>query len=161
MRNPISINGRVISEGSSPYIIAEISANHNGSLEKALETISAAKQAGVDAIKIQTYTPDTMTIQTDNEDFLIKEGIWKNRTLYDLYSEAYTPFEWHREIFDYAKKNNITLFSTPFDESAVDLLESFNVPAYKVSSFELTDLPLIKYIAKKNKPILMSTGMAS
>ena len=116
--------------------------------QNALDAIKAAKEAGVDAVKIQTYTPDSMTIDTNNEDFIIKEGLWKNRTLYDLYNEGYTPYEWHKKIFDFAK-NNITLFSTPFDEEAVDLLDSFNVPAYKVASFELVDFPLIKYIAKR------------
>ena len=161
MKNSIFINNRPISEENSPYIIAEISANHNGSLQNALNTIKAAKETGVDAVKIQTYTPDSMTIDTNNKDFVIKEGLWKNRTLYDLYSEGYTPYEWHKQIFDFAKNNDITLFSTPFDEEAVDLLDSFNVPAYKISSFELVDLPLISYVAKKNKPILLSTGMAS
>jgi len=155
------INNREISRYVSPYIIAEISANHNGSIIRAKETILAAKNTGVDAVKIQTYTPDTMTIDVQNDDFLIKEGPWKDRTLYDLYSEAYTPFEWHKELFKYAESLNITLFSSPFDESAVDLLDSLDVPAYKVASFELVDLPLIKYIASKQKPIFMSTGMAS
>ncbi len=158
---PFFIKNREISNKFPPYIIAEISANHNGSLIRAKESILAAKKAGVDAVKIQTYTPDTMTIEVDNSDFFIKEGLWKNRSLYSLYSEAYTPYEWHRELFDFAFENEITLFSSPFDESAVDLLDSLQVPAFKVASFEIVDLPLIKYIASKNKPILMSTGMAS
>ena len=112
-------------------------------------------------MKIQTYTPDTMTIDIDKDDFLIKEGLWKDRSLYDLYKEAYTPYEWHEELFNYAKKLNITIFSSPFDESAVDLLEKLNTPAYKIASFEIVDIPLIKLIASKNKPILVSTGMAS
>ncbi len=161
MSKCISINGRHISSESPPYIIAEVSANHNGSIKRALETIKAAKFSGVDAVKIQTYTPDTMTIDSNKNDFLIGEGLWKGRTLYDLYAEAFTPFEWHDKIFRYAKKLNITLFSSPFDETAVDLLESLDTPAYKVASFELVDLPLISYIAKKKKPMLMSTGMAS
>ena len=161
MIDPIFIQGRALSANHSPYIIAEISANHNGSIDRAKATILAAKQSGVDAVKLQTYTPDTMTIDSNLDDFSIKKGLWKGRTLYDLYGEAFTPFEWHKTLFDYAKSLEITLFSSPFDESAVDLLESLNTPAYKVASFELVDLPLIKYMAKKNKPILMSTGMAN
>ena len=160
-KNSFFINSREISGDHSPYIIAEVSANHNGSISRAKETILAARNAGVDAVKIQTYTPDTMTIDVHNPDFLIEDGLWKGRSLYDLYSEAYTPFEWHKELFDYARKIGVTLFSSPFDETAVDLLGSLNAPAYKVASFEVVDLPLIKYIAQKNKPILMSTGMAS
>ena len=144
-----------------PYVIAELSANHNGSLEKAKETILSAKINGASAVKMQTYTADSMTINCDKEDFLIKGGLWDGYLLYDLYKEASTPYAWHAELFDYAKKIGITLFSTPFDEKAVDLLEELNTPAYKIASFELTDLPLIEYIAKKNKPILMSTGMGS
>ena len=155
------INGRVISSNNPPYIIAEISANHNGSIERALDTIKAAKFAGVDAVKLQTYTPDTMTIDINRKDFLIQDGLWKGRTLYDLYAEAYTPYEWHEKMFKYAKDLGVVIFSSPFDESAVDLLYSLGAPAYKVASFELQDLPLISYIAKKQKPMLMSTGMAS
>ena len=150
-----------MSEVSPPYIIAEISANHNGSIKRAKDTILAAKNAGVDAVKIQTYTPDTMTIDSRSSDFLIKKGLWKNRSLYDLYTEAHTPYDWHNELFDYADRENITLFSTPFDESAVDLLESLDAPAYKIASFEIVDLPLVRYVAKTKKPILISTGMAS
>ena len=160
-KNSFAINSREISSDCAPYIIAEISANHNGSVVRAKETILAARNAGVDAVKIQTYTPDTMTIDVQKADFLIDDGLWKGRSLYDLYSEAYTPFEWHKELFDYAKEIGVTLFSSPFDETAVDLLDSLDAPAYKIASFEVVDLPLIKYIAKKNKPILMSTGMAS
>ena len=160
-RQALNINGRIISRQHSPYIIAEISANHNGSIDRAKKTIKAAKKAGVDAVKIQTYTPDTMTLNLASDDFMIKKGLWKNRSLYDLYSEAYTPFEWHTDLFNYSKMNKITLFSSPFDETAVDLLESLETPAYKVASFELVDLPLIKYIAKRKKPILFSTGMAN
>ena len=155
------IDCRKISSSFPPYVIAEISANHNGSLVNAKKTILAAKNAGVDAVKIQTYSPETMTIESDNPDFFIKEGLWKGRSLYYLYAEACTPFEWHKSLFSYAEEIGLTLFSSPFDETAVDLLESLNTPAYKIASFEIIDLALIKYIAKKNKPILMSTGMAS
>ncbi|MFK7763605.1 MAG: pseudaminic acid synthase [Roseobacter sp.] len=161
MRSTISINGRPICEKQPPYVIAEVSANHNGSIDRALQTIKAAKETGVDAVKIQTYTPDTMTIDTDSKDFVIHDGLWKGRTLYDLYGEAHTPFEWHARMVDYAKQLGLTLFSSPFDETAVDLLERLDVPAFKVASFELVDLPLVKYIAQKKKPMLMSTGMAS
>jgi pseudaminic acid synthase len=159
--NKFFIKSRNISNYASPYIIAEVSANHNGSIIRAKEIILAAKNAGVDAVKIQTYTPDTMTIKVDNPDFYINDGLWKGRSLYDLYSEAFTPFEWHKELFSYANEINVTLFSSPFDETAVDLLDSLGAPAFKVASFEVVDLPLIKYIACKQKPILMSTGMAS
>lgn len=159
--NNFSINSRIISRDVYPYIIAEVSANHNGSILRAKETILAARNAGVDAVKIQTYTPDTMTIEADNPDFYINDGLWKGRSLYDLYSEAHTPFEWHKELFSYANEIGVTLFSSPFDETAVDLLDSLGAPAFKVASFEVVDLPLIKYIARKQKPILMSTGMAS
>ncbi len=157
----IQINNRKISTNYSPYVIAELSANHNGSISIAKESIKTAKDFGADAVKIQTYTADTMTLNCDKEDFIIKSGLWKGYKLYDLYKEAHTPFEWHHELFSFAKEIGITLFSSPFDESAVDLLEDLNTPAYKIASFELCDIPLIKYIAKKNKPMLMSTGMAS
>ncbi len=150
-----------IGTGQKPYIIAELSANHGGDIKRAKNSIKAAKESGASAVKIQTYTPDTMTLNCHREDFLIKEGLWKGYNLYKLYEEAYTPYEWHEELFDYAKKINITIFSTPFDETAVDLLEKLNTPAYKIASFEITDLPLIKYAASKNKPMLLSTGMAN
>ena len=157
----IIINGRKISAAYPPYVIAELSANHNGKLQKALDTITEAKTCGADAVKLQTYTADTMTIDSDYEDFNIKGGLWDGYTLYDLYKEAETPFEWHKTMFDHARKIGITCFSTPFDETAVDLLEDLNVPAYKVASFEMTDLPLIKYIASTRKPLIISTGMAN
>ncbi|MGB3726941.1 MAG: pseudaminic acid synthase [Glaciecola sp.] len=161
MPNPIVIAGRELSANQSPYIIAEVSANHNGSIERAKETILAAKHAGAHAVKIQTYTADTMTIESDNPDFFVNSGLWQGRSLYDLYCEAHTPFEWHEALFSYARSIGITLFSSPFDETAVDLLHNLDAPAYKIASFELVDLPLIAYIAKLKKPMLMSTGMAS
>ena len=161
MPGVISIRGREISSQSAPYIVAEISANHNGCLERAKATLMAAKDTGVDAVKIQTYTPDTMTIQSERDDFWIHEGLWAGRSLYDLYAEAHMPFEWHHELFEYAQKIGITLFSSPFDETAVDLLETLQAPAYKIASFELVDLPLISYIARTKKPMILSTGMAS
>ena len=158
---PILINGRKIGVNYPPYIIAELSANHNGELIKALDTISEAKKRGADAIKLQTYSADTMTIDCNKEDFIIKDGLWNGYQLYQLYEEAQTPFTWHKEMFEYANQVGITCFSTPFDETAVDLLEDLNTPAYKVASFEATDLPLIKYIASTKKPMIVSTGMAN
>lgn len=155
------INNREIGLHKEPYIIAELSANHNGSLDRAKASIKAAKESGAHAIKLQTYTADTMTIDCNKSDFIVKGGLWNGYKLYDLYNEAHTPFEWHSELYRYAKELGAVLFSSPFDETAVDLLETFNTPAYKIASFELTDLPLISYVAKKGKPILMSTGMAS
>ena len=156
-----TINNRNISDTEPPYIIAELSGNHNGSIDRAKLLIKTAKQSGAHAVKIQTYNADSMTIDCDRDDFIIKNGLWKGYKLYDLYKEAHTPFEWHGELFEYARNLDITLFSSPFDENAVDLLNELDTPAYKIASFELTDLPLIKYVAKKGKPMLMSTGMAS
>jgi N-acetylneuraminate synthase len=156
-----SISGRSIGLSSEPYIVAELSANHNGSIERAKASILAAKKAGAHAVKLQTYTADSMTIDCDRPDFLVKGGLWDGYTLYDLYQEAHTPYEWHAELFGYAAQIGITIFSSPFDETAVELLQSLNAPAYKVASFELTDHPLIECVAKTNKPLLMSTGMAS
>lgn len=144
------------------YIVAELSANHGHSIQIAKDTIKAAKEAGADAVKIQTYTADTITLDCDNEYFQIKQGtLWDGTTLYKLYKEAYTPWEWHQELFDYAKEVGITIFSSPFDKTAVDLLEDLGTPAYKIASFEITDIPLIEYIASKGKPIIISTGIAS
>ena len=143
------------------FFIAEISANHNGSLAQAKRLIQTAKKHGADAVKLQTYTPSTMTVKSSKRDFRIKKGLWGANTLWDLYEKAQTPFEWHRELFDYAKKLKIICFSTPFDESAVDLLESLNCPFYKVASFEMNHIPLIKKISQTKKPIIISTGMAN
>jgi len=161
LKNIFDINGRKIGDNYPPYVIAELSANHNGNLDRALQTIKAAKECGADAVKLQTYSPDTMTIDCDMEDFQIRNGLWKGYNLYDLYNEAQTPYDWHKPMFDYARKIGITIFSTPFDETAVDLLEDLNVPAYKIASFEAVDLPLIKYVASTHKPMIISTGMAS
>lgn len=155
------VKDRNIGTAEAPFIIAELSANHGGSLERAKESIKQAAKAGVSAIKLQTYTPDTMTIDCNKPDFLISEGLWSGFQLYDLYKHAFTPFEWHFELFRYANEIGVTLFSTPFDESAVDLLEELGAPAYKIASFEIVDLQLLQYVAKKNKPIFLSTGMAS
>lgn len=159
--NDVVIAGRKIGPAYPPYIIAEMSANHNGKIERALQTIDMAKAMGADAIKMQTYTADTITIDCDNEDFQIKGGLWDGYSLYQLYKWAETPFEWHKPLFDHARKTGITLFSTPFDETAVDLLEDLNAPAYKIASFEAVDLPLIKYVAQTRKPMIISTGMAN
>ena len=143
------------------FIIAELSANHNGSKEVALETVRAAKRAGADAVKLQTYTADTITLNVENDDFKISQGtLWDGKYLYDLYQEAYTPWEWHQEIFDLANELGLVCFSSPFDKTAVDFLEELGNPIYKIASFEITDIPLIKYAASKGKPMIISTGVA-
>jgi pseudaminic acid synthase len=149
-----------INKISPVFIIAELSANHNGSLETAIETIRAAKRAGANCIKLQTYTADTMTIDCDKIDFVINGTIWDGQNLHKLYQEAFTPWEWHEEIFKVAKEEGLVCFSSPFDKTAVDFLESLNVPAYKIASFEITDIPLIEYVASKGKPIILSTGIS-
>ena len=144
------------------FIIAELSANHNGSKDTALETIKAAKRAGADAIKLQTYTADTLTLNCKQDDFKIKQGtLWDGKYLYELYQEAYTPWEWHEELFNTAKAEGLVCFSTPFDKTAVDFLETLNNPIYKIASFEITDIPLIEYAAQKMKPMIISTGIAT
>ena len=156
----MKIGNVVIDKNAPVFIIAELSANHNGSLEVALETVRAAKRAGADCIKLQTYTADTITLDCDADDFVIKGTIWDGRKLHDLYKEAYTPWEWHKTIYEEAAKEGLICFSSPFDKTAVDFLEELNSPAYKIASFEITDIPLIEYVALKGKPIIISTGIA-
>lgn len=157
----MKIAQHVLDKTSSVFIIAELSANHNGRLDLALETVRAAKRAGADAIKLQTYTPDTITLDADKPDFIIQGTIWAGQKLHDLYQQAFTPWEWHPAIFEEAKKNGLLCFSSPFDHTAVDFLEKLQVPAYKIASFEITDLPLISYVASKQKPTIISTGIAT
>lgn len=157
----MKISNFQINENSPVFIIAELSANHNGSIKTAIETIKAAKRAGADCIKLQTYSADTMTINCDKKDFIIKGTIWEGQNLYKLYQEAYTPWEWHNELFQVAKDEGLISFSSPFDKTAVDFLESLDVPAYKIASFEITDISLIEYVASKGKPIIISTGIAN
>jgi len=161
MNESIVINSRQISKGKATYIIAEMSGNHNQDFNQAVKIIEAAKEAGADAVKLQTYTPDTITIDCDNEFFRIKGTIWEGKTLYDLYREAYTPWEWQPQLKKVANDLGMDLFSTPFDHTAVDFLEKMDVPVYKVASFELVDLPLLRKIAQTGKPIIMSIGMAT
>lgn len=161
MKNKIKIDDVNIGYGFPPYIVAEISANHNGSIDRAKKIMLSAKCQGANAVKLQTYTADTITIDSCDEDFIIKGGLWDGKSLYELYKLAETPFEWHKPLFDYAKSIDITCFSTPFDETAVDLLEDLNAPAYKIASFEVIDLPLIKYVASTKKPMVISTGLAN
>jgi pseudaminic acid synthase len=157
----MKIGNFTLDNDSPVFIIAELSANHNGSLEIALETVRAAKRAGANCIKLQTYTPDTMTLNTSRDDFQIKDTIWAGQTLYDLYNKAFTPWEWHEEIMKEAKNQGLICFSSPFDTTSVDFLEGLNVPAYKIASFEITDIPLIEYVATKQKPIILSTGIST
>ncbi len=157
----VHIAGRRIGPGCRPYIVAEMSGNHNGSVERAFRIIDAAKAAGADAVKIQTYRADTITINHDTPEFTVEGGLWNGRRLFELYEEAHTPWQWHAPIFEYANKVGITLFSSPFDPTAVELLERLGAPAYKIASPELIDLPLIRLVASTGKPVIMSTGMAT
>lgn len=157
----IYVAGRRISREDAPYIIAELSANHNGKLDRALKIIKEAWKAGADAVKLQTYRPDTITLNCNSEEFRIQGGLWDGKTMYELYEEAHMPWDWHGALFEHARKLGVTIFSSPFDNTAVDLLEDLNAPAYKIASFEVVDLPLIRYAASTGKPMIISTGIAN
>ena len=161
MAKNIILDGSEVGVGVSPYIVAEMSANHGGNIENAFKIISKAKECGASAVKIQTYKPDTITINHDSKEFIIQKGLWKGWKLYDLYQEAHTPWEWHKKLFEYSREIGITLFSSPFDETAVDFLEELGNPIYKIASPEIIDLELIKKVANTQKPIILSTGMAT
>lgn len=162
MKNEIRIGNKLINENSPAFIIAELSCNHRNNLDIALKTIDAISDSGADCVKLQTFKPESITIDCEKNDFKIKGGtLWDNKSLFDLYTEVYTPWEWHKQIKDYAEKKGLIFFSSPFDFHAVDFLEDLDVPAYKIASFEITDIPLIEYVAKKNKPIIISTGIAT
>jgi N-acetylneuraminate synthase len=156
----MKIANRKIGVNYSPYVIAEMSANHNGNIDNAYRIIDMAKTCGADAIKLQTYRPDTITMDMNTPEFMIEGGLWDGQSLYELYESAFMPWEWHKPLFNYAQKLNLTIFSSPFDSTAVDLLEDLNAPAYKIASFELIDIPLIKYVAQTGKPMIISTGLA-
>jgi pseudaminic acid synthase len=160
MNSMIEINGRKIGNEFPPYIIAEMSANHNGDINNAYKIIDKVKLSGADAVKLQTYHPDIITMDMSTPEFMINGGLWGGQSLHSLYKSAFMPWEWHKPLFEYAKKNDITIFSSPFDNTAVDLLEDLDTPAYKIASFEVIDVPLIKYVAQTKKPMIISTGMA-